>query len=143
MVDTRRYAAVTLAFATLLIVTIVAAEAAVLDYNVIATVPPTGFVSPHVGCRPGFGRPWFEDPKSLGMQLGYYQGKLIAQQFLFDVGDTKEMKSWQDLGLVQGASVEKVTFGYSDGGPGPPAYQIMIFYVDTEKINEVCPARFP
>ena len=133
-----RYAAVTLAVATLLIVTIVAAEAAVLDYKVIASAPPIDFVTEKIGCRPGFGQPWNDRPKGMSMTLGYYQGQLIAQHFKFTVNDIESKKNWNDLKFVEGAPVKRVTFGAGQDATGP-SYHIVVFYVDMEKVKEVCP----
>jgi len=113
-----------------------------LLYKNIAHTPPAGFVAlgGGGGCLKGFGERWIDPSQGRAMQLGYYQGQLIAQQFIFDTDDViKAKKSWNDLQLVKGASVEGVTFSVGSA-QGKRNYFMLVYYVNDEVTRKVCPS---
>jgi hypothetical protein len=112
-----------------------------LLYKDIALAPPPGFTAPIIGCRPGFGQPWFDAAQGPKMSLGYYEGQLIGQAYWLKLERGKEDASWSDLKIVQGAPLTWVAFShFREGGreDKTPAYEVVFYFVPSETVKKVC-----
>ena len=136
----KRGAAVFLLPAVIVFILIHSARGAELQYENIAHSPPAGYIQYGGGCGASFGQGWYDPSQGNEKVLYYHQGQLIAQQYWLNFTKGEEKQNWNDLTIVEGAPLTRVTFEYYEKAQLPvPAYQVTAYFVTMERVSEICP----